>query len=657
MARMFVYALAASAALAGGNCMWAQANWASYGQDQGGTRFSNLKQITAANVKELQPAWIFHTGAEGPNEATPIVVDSVMYLSAPNGYFAVDAVTGKEIWKFAADDTTLRGVSYWPGDARSPARIIGAAAGGKVVALDAKTGKPIADFGENGYISIDTKMTSPPALYKDLMILPTMDKLVRAWDVRTGKLAWTFHLVPQPGEPGHETWENDAWKTTGGVNVWGHITVDPALGMAYIPTAPPSPDYVGITRPGDTLYGTSLVALDANTGKLVWFHQLTHHDLWDFDSAAAPTLIEVNQNGKKIPAVVHMGKMGLMFLFDRRDGKPIFGMEERPVPQSTVPGEKSSPTQPFPIKPEPIARISMKHEELPKNITPALTEYCENLWQKYKLQDAVPYNAWKLDQDIVEFPGAVGGGNWNGTSYNPALGLVFTNVMNAGQWGHIGLRQPGRFGGQGGPGSGAGGGARRGQSTPAAGPNSASAPEAQGGAPARPQAQNRPANPDEEFPGRNGATSGPTYTKITPEGQRFWQADTRYSCAPPPWGELVAVNVNTGDIAWRSTLGGFDELEAKGLHTGTPNLGGSISTAGNLIFIGATSDSRFRAFDAKTGKELWSTRLDVPAHSIPATYLGRDGRQYVVVSAAGGGFLRDPTADTVVAFALPKKAK
>lgn len=183
------------------------------------------------------------------------------------------------------------------------------------------------------------------------------------------------------------------------------------------------------------------------------------------------------------------------------------------------------------------------------------------------------------------------------------------------------------------------------------------APEAQGSGAPGAQAQNRPANPDEEFPGRNGAASGPTYTKITPEGQRFWQADTRYSCAPTPWGELVAVNVNTGDIAWRSTLGGFDELEAKGLHTGGPNLGGSITTAGNLIFIGATTDSRFRAFDAKTGKELWSAKLEVPAHSIPATYLGRDGRQYVVVSAAGGGFLRDPTADTVVAFALPKKTK
>jgi len=613
------------ATLAAGAMLWAQNNWASYGQDQGATRFSKLAQINASNVRTLEKAWTFHTGANAANEATPIVVDSVMYLSASNGYFAVDAVTGAQLWKYDATVTTLRGVAYWPGDARSPARVIGAV-GNKVVALDAKTGKPVLEFGQDGLIDIGTRMTSPPAIYKELLILPTMDRLVRAWNVRTGALAWTFNLVPRPGEPGHDSWESDAWKTTGGVNVWGHITVDAALGLAFVPTAPPSPDYVGVNRPGDTLYGTSLVALDANTGKLKWYQQLVHHDLWDFDSASAPTLVEVVQKGVRTPAVVHMGKMGLMFIFDRRTGKPIFGMEERPVPPSTVPGEKSSPTQPFPLKPEPIARIAMTKAELPKDITPELASYCQGLWEKYKLEDAVPYNPWKAGQDVVEFPGAVGGGNWNGTSYNPQLGLIFTNVMNAGQWGHVELRQPGQGRGRGGRGRGG--------------------PPADGPAPDR-----------EGFPGGSTPASGPSYGKVTPEGGRFWQPDTRYSCAPPPWGELVAVNANTGDIAWRAPLGTFDELMAKGLKTGAPNLGGGIATAGNLIFIGATVDSRFRAFDARNGKELWSVKVDAPAHSIPATYLGRDGRQYVVVSAAGGGFLRDPVADAVIAFALPAKKK
>jgi glucose dehydrogenase len=597
----------------------AQGDWASYGQDQGATRFSKLAQINTSNVKSLVRAWTFHTGAvTQQNESTPLVIDSVMYLSASNGYFAVDAVTGKQIWKYEATVTTLRGVSYWPGDSRSSARIIGSV-GNKIVALDTKTGKPVPAFGQEGFVDIGTRMQSPPAIYKELLIVPSMDRLVRAWNVRTGALAWTFNLVPQPGEPGHETWESDAWKSTGGLNVWGYITVDTALGLAFVPTAPPSPDYVGISRPGDSLYGTSLVALDANTGKLKWYQQLVHHDLWDFDSASAPALVDVVQRGVKIPAVVHMGKMGLMFIFDRRTGKPIFGMEERPVPKSTVPGEKSSPTQPFPVKPEPIARISMTKGELPRNITPELAAYCQGLWDKYKLEDAVPYNAWKVGQDIVEYPGAIGGGNWNGTPYNPTLGLIFTNVMNAGQWGHLDLRQPG---------AGRRGKGAKGKSddpgadeTPAAAPVDATAP---------------------------------SFSKVTPEGGRFWQPDTRYSCVNPPWGELVAVNANTGEIAWRTPLGEFDELTAKGIKpTGTPNTGGGITTAGNLIFIGATTDARFRAFDARNGKELWSTRVDAPAHATPATYLGRDGKQYVAVSAAGGGFLRDPTSDAVVAFSLP----
>jgi glucose dehydrogenase len=624
-----IVVLSTGVALAALAHVHAQKDWASFGQDQAATRYSTLKQIDTTNVKNLTPAWTFHTGEKAANEATPLVVDSVMYLSATNGYFAVDAVTGTQIWKFATTGTTQRGVSYWPGDARSPARIIGATTGSKIVALDAKTGKPVTEFGQDGFVDIGTRMQSPPAIYKDLLIAPSMDRLVRAWNIRTGVLAWTFNLVPQPGEPGHETWESDAWKSTGGVNVWGHITVDATLGLAFVPTAPPSPDYVGVSRPGNTLYGTSLVALEANTGKLKWYQQLVHHDLWDFDSAAAPTLVDVVQRGTRIPAVVHMGKMGLMFIFDRRTGTPIFGMEERPVPQSTVPGEKSSPTQPFPVKPEPIARIRMTRAEMPKGITPELTAYCENLWEKYKLDDAMPYGAWKVNQDIVVYPGAVGGGNWNGTSYNPQLGLIFTNVMNAGQWGHVELRQPGAGRRGGGPGRGAG---AIGAARPAADPNGEESPIAQ-------------------------PAAGPSYGKVTPEGGRFWQPTTRYSCVAPPWGELVAINANTGDVAWRTPLGAFDELEAKGLKTGTPNLGGGIATAGNLIFIGATVDGRFRAFDARNGHELWSAKVDAPAHSIPATYMGRDGKQYVVVSAAGGGFLRDPTSDAVVAFSLPEKRK
>ncbi len=600
----------------------AQNNWVYFGQDQAATKYSTLAQINTGNVMNLKRVWTFHTGDKsGFFESTPLVIDSVMYFSAQNGFYALDAVTGQQIWKFEATQTTRRGVSYWPGDARSPARIV-ASTGNRLVALDAKTGAPIKEFGDNGFVEMGAQMQSPPAVYKDLPVTPSTRPITRAWNARTGALVWTFNLIAQPGDPGHETWENDAWKTIGGTNVWGYLTVDAERGVVYIPNSIAGSDYIGIPRPGNNLYGTSLVAVDANTGKLKWYQQLVHHDIWDYDLAAAPTLFNVIRNGKTIPAVAQINKMGLMFIFDRTNGTPIFGIEERPVPQSEVPGEKTSPTQPFPVKPAPLARNSMKKEDLPQGITPEHDAYCKALWEKYNLVDSVPYTPWESDRNVVVFPGAVGGGNWNGVSVNPRLGMVFTNVMNAGQWGHVEKADPNQpRGGRGGRGGDVGDGGRRGGG---------------GGEPSK-----------------AGAANANTYRKVTPEGGRFWDPKTRYSCNAPPWGELVAVNVNTGDIAWHVPLGIFEELEAKGIKTGTPSLGGSITTAGNLVFIAATIDGRFRAFDARNGKELWSEKLDAPAHSIPSTYMGRNGKQYVAISAGGGGFLQSPTSDTVIAFSLP----
>ena len=299
-------------------------------------------------------------------------------------------------------------------------------------------------------------------------------------------------------------------------------------------------------------------------------------------------------------------KMGLLFVFDRVTGAPMFGMEERAVPQSTVPGEKTSPTQPFPLMPPPLARNSITRSELPTNISPEHAAYCQALWEKYGLQDSVPYTPWQLGQDVVVFPGAIGGGNWGGVAYNKKLNLVVTNVMNAGQWGH--LEKAGAEGGRG--------------PTPAA------------GGPPR---------------------SREPYRKVTPEGGRFWDPKTQYSCAPTPWGELIAVDANTGGIAWRVPLGSFDELEKKGIKAGRPSLGGAITTAGDLVFIAATTDGYFRAFDARNGAELWSTRLSVPGHAIPSTYMGKDGKQYVAITVGGGGFLRSPLSDEVVAFRLPQE--
>ena len=595
----------------------AQNDWRYFGQDQGATRYSTLAQINVVNVKNLKRAWIFHTGDKsGFFESTPLVVDSVMYFAAANGFYAVDAVTGQQIWKYEATETTRRGVAYWPGDGRSVSRII-ASTGSKLVALDAKTGKPIPDFGDNGFAEMGTTMSSAAAIYKDFLLTQATKPVINAWNARTGKLVWTFNLIAQPDDPANKTWEGNSWENPGGTNVWGFLSVDAERGLLFVPVSMPGGnDYYGGQHHGDNLYGDCLVAIDINTGKLKWYQQLVHHDIWDYDLGAAPTLLNIVRNGRTIPAVAQITKMGLMFIFDRTNGTPIFGMEERPVPQTEAPGEKTSPTQPFPLKPAPLAKNSITKDDLQTGISPEHDAYCQQLWDKYHLANDGPYTPWDVNRDVVVFPGAIGGGNWNGVTFNPKLGLMFTNVMNAGQWGH--LAPAGASGGRGGRGN-------RG---------------AAGGPP-----------PDEsDAPPR---ASGPNYGKVTPEGRRFWDPKTLYSCNKPPWGELIAVNANTGDIAWRVPLGSFEELEKKGLKTGTPSLGGAITTAGNLIFIGATVDGKFRAFDARNGVELWSTKLDVPAHSIPSTYMGRDGKQYIAIAAGGGGFLQSPTADTLIAFTLP----
>lgn len=584
-------------------------NWEQVGQDPGATKYSLLDQINTGNVKSLQQAWTFHTGDKsGFFESTPLVVDGTMYVTAQNGVFALDATTGTQVWKFESDGGTRRGLTYWPGDAASPARIIGSAQE-RLIALDAKTGKLVPQFGQGGFIDLGTTMATPASLYKDILITPGTSPEIRAWNVRTGAPIWKFDLVAQPGDPNNKTWEGDSWKAVGGTNTWGYLTVDVERGMVYVPVSIAGEnDYVGVTRPGDNLYGTSLVALEIATGKRLWHQQLVHHDIWDNDLGAHPTLIEVTRDGTSVPAVAQITKMGLLFIFNRVTGAPMFGMEERAVPQSTVPGEKTSPTQPFPLMPPPLARNSIKKSELPTNISPEHTAYCQALWDKYGLQDSVPYTPWQVGQDVVVFPGAIGGGNWGGVAYNKKLNLVVTNVMNAGQWGHLekvdaaAAPRPGR----GGPGD--------------------------GGGPPR---------------------SREPYRKVTPEGGRFWDPKTQYSCAPTPWGELIAVNANTGGIAWRVPLGSFDELEKKGIKAGRPSLGGAITTAGDLVFIAATTDGYFRAFDARNGAELWSTKLSVPGHAIPSTYMGKDGKQYVAITVGGGGFLRSPLGDEVVAFRLP----
>ncbi len=629
-------------------------DWTYHGGDPGGARFSTLTQINAGNVKGLTRAWTFRTGATaGTFEATPLVIDSVMYVNAVTGIYALDAVTGTQIWKYDAEGASTRGAEYWPGgNGRSPRLFTRTSAG--LVALDAKTGEPAGGFGVNGVVAEAGTSTSPPSIHGNLVFTQDNGPYVRAWDAVTGKAVWRLDLIAQPGDPNNATWLNNSWNApVGGTDVWGLMTVDTQRGLLFAPVSKAGNDYWGGPNPGNNLYSDCLIAIDVATGKMKWYQQLTHHDIWDFDLGAPPVLVEVRRNGQTIPGVAQITKMGLLFVFNRETGEPMYGMEERAVPQTKAPGEWTSPTQPFPLKPAPLARMSMTKADLAK-VTPEHEAFCAGLWEKYDVADAAPYEPWRTDRVIAVFPGALGGGNWGGVTFHRTLGLMITNIHNTGQWGKLEPATAGggrRGGGRGAPGGAAGGqGAAGAAGAGAAGTGRQGAPAGSGAAAAGAAGAGANVTP----PGAAAPTAANAgLRKVTPEGGRFWDPNKRWNCAAPPWGELIAVNANTGDIAWRVPLGTFDELEAKGIKTGTPQLGGAITTAGNLVFIGATIDSKFRAFDVRTGAELWSVTVDAPAHSVPSTYMGRNGKQYVVVAAGGRGFLGSPGADTLIAFALP----
>ena len=587
---------------------FAQTDWPSYGNDPGAMRYSDLRQIDADNVGRLKLAWTFRTGRPG-SEAVPLVVHGVMYVTAPDGVYAIVPETGELLWKYDAAPVALRGLAYWPGTGSLHARVF-AGNGQFLLALDATTGRPAPGFGDEGRVDLkkgvlgdlkDARYTlqSPPALFGDIVVTgcsngegaPTAGAYgdIRGWDAKTGKLLWTFHTVPRPGEPGAETWPSGGWKNRSGTNVWGFFTIDAKRGIVYAPLGAPTSDFYGADRAGDGLYGNSLVALDVRTGALKWHQQLVHHDIWDYDLAAPPALFDIRRGGRVIPAVAQITKMGLLFVFDRVTGEPVYGIEERPVPQSAVPGEVTSKTQPFPVKPPPLAKNTFRPEEM-YDRSPEQAQFCKDLFASNRMTIGGPYTPLPLEGNALFFPSTLGGGNWGGVSVDPSLGLLFVNVMNIGQWGHMEKR-------------------------------------------------------------------GSEYVRTSAYGPyaRFWNRETRIPCQNPPWGEMIAVDLASGDIAWRSVLGRTEALEAMGIrNTGALNLGGSIATAGGVVFIGATNDGRFRAFESRSGKVLWEATLEASAHTSPITYMGRDGRQYVAVMASGGGgFLGSQVSNSLVAFALP----
>jgi quinoprotein glucose dehydrogenase len=621
--------LATSLALAATAGAVAPGDWQDYGRDSGNARFSPLTQITPANVGQLHQAWIYHMRPPGtkaetfpglpenirarfatgfsPSEATPLVVKGIMYIPTPYGrVVALDAATGQERWAFTMpprDQAATRGVAYWPGGNGVAARIVFGTRAGKLIALDAATGKPAPDFGTSGIVDMKTPevmngnrgaplgMSSPPAIYRDLIItgsrvqeMPVKGAAgdVRAWDAKTGKLVWTFHTIPHAGEPGHETWEGNSADGRSGTNVWTNPIVDEKRGIAFLPIGAPTFDRWGGDRTGNNLYSDSIVAVDARTGKYLWHFQTVHHDIWDLDLPTA-TLIEVKRGGSTIPAIAVMNKTAIMFILDRVTGKPIYDVNEVPVPTDTdIPGEHPSPTQPMPIAPPPLGRLSYAAEDL-TDATPALRATCQKLVDDLHIVPSKMFQPLRADSAVNFFPGSLGGVDWGGGAFDTKTGLYVVNV------------------------------------------NALASP------------QQMAQQPD----GSWGMKAGYVY---------FSDKETGNPCQKGPWGELVAVDVNKGTIAWRRPLGDNDDPALKGL--GRVGAGGPITTAAGITFIGATPDNKFRAFNTRTGEMLWEATLPASNYGTPITYRDAGGRQVVAVVATGGFNSSPPSADAVVAFTL-----
>ncbi|HVY94174.1 MAG TPA: pyrroloquinoline quinone-dependent dehydrogenase [Bryobacteraceae bacterium] len=595
--------------------------WPAYGRDSGGQRFSPLTEINRQNVGSLRIAWTYRTGDgyQPKNgratafEATPLYIDGTLYLSTPLGHvIALDPVTGKARWTYDAKvprdegygDFANRGVSTWK-PANGPRRIVAVTVDARLLELDAASGKPIDAFGDNGVVTLrnglriparhfsDYEETSPPAVVGDTIVVGSgvadngsVDQPsgeVRGYDALTGKLKWTWH--PISSDP----------KAPGAANTWSVIAADPERGLVFLPVTSPSPDYYGGERPGDDLFGNSLVALNASTGERVWYFQTVHHDLWDYDIASPPILFDVHRNGATIPAVAVGSKSGNFFVLDRRNGQPIFGVKERQVPQSDVAGEKSSATQPFPVAPKPLAP---QGPGVPWGDNEADRAFCTA--EMSKLRNEGVFTPPSVQGSYI-VPGNVGGMAWGGAAYDPGRRLLFIPTNNIGA--EVRLIPRANF--------------DRERET-----------------------EGRKFNGDWEFAEQRGTPYG--------MARRLLLSPGGYPCVAPPWGVLNAVDADTGELKWTTPTGVFRGVP------GSISLGGPIATAGGVVFMAGTLDPAIYAFDAATGKQLWRGELPSSARATPMTYRGPDGRQYLLISAGGHGISGfAPLNDSLVAFALP----
>ncbi|MBN1239747.1 MAG: pyrroloquinoline quinone-dependent dehydrogenase [Gammaproteobacteria bacterium] len=611
--------------------------WEQYLGGADSSQYSALDQIDRSNVTDLEVAWTYETGEGGNYLFNPIVVDGVMYVLARNrSIVALDAATGRELWRRPTEGPVgTRGINYWESEDRTDRRLLFINQG-HLTAIDARNGRTVNAFGQNGRVDLRVGLvddvstvrplqtSNPGRIFENLVIvsLPaggasysSTPADVHAYDVRTGELEWVFHTVPRPGEFGADTWPNDAADAFGGVHNWSESTVDVERGIAFIPTGTARYDFYGANRHGDNLFGNSVVALDARTGERIWHFQTIHHDLWDFDLPQAPKLLTVMHEGREVDVVAQATKQGLLFVFDRETGEPLWPIEERPVPQSDAPGEQSSPTQPFPTKPPPFARMSFTEEDINPYIPEEDQEAVREILRTYRNEGL--YTPPSLEGTIM-LPGHNGGANWGSSAVDPVNGKMYVVSKELPTTAKLQVREPGT-GGFGGPG---GSGA-----TPPAPPN-----------------------------------AGPDFVEYTVPIDFMLQSNG-LSALGPPWSQLTAYDLNDGTIEWQVPNGQVGYLAEQGItDTGShAPRGGPVATAGGLLFVGTSSDRAFRAYDRDSGEVLWTYRLQAASEGVPAVY-EVDGRQFITIATGGYGLFgiregEEPGPGRYVTFALPEASE
>jgi len=669
-----------------------QQDWPAYGGAPENNHYSSLAQINRSNVKRLAIAWSFDTQEEGGLQSSPIIVGGVLYGITPTQkIFALDAASGKLLWKFESGIKGTqpdRGLAFWT-DGRDKRILVGVM--NFVYALDAATGKPTPSFGTAGRIDLrenlgrgpasaqSVDLTSPGIVYKDMIIfggrnpetLPAPPGDIRAYDVRTGRLRWSFHTIPRPGEFGYDTWPKDAWKTSGAANNWAGMALDVKRGILYAPTGSAAFDFYGADRVGDDLFANCLLALNAQTGERIWHFQGVHHDIWDRDFPSAPALVTVKRDGKEIDAVAQTSKQGFVYLFDRITGSSLFPIESRKYPPSTVPGEVTAAEQSLPTRPAPFAR-QLLTEDMLTTRTPEAHQWALEKFRKFRSEGQfVPFT---VGSDTVIFPGFDGAAEWGGPAVDVETGIIYIN-SNEMAW--TGALAPNT--GENSP-----RGIYMSQCSVCHGETLAGSPPAmpslvsvgdrltpqQIGATIKNGKGRMPGFPnlaDDQLYALvefllSGASKELASSEPPPAAMQFrftgyhkFLDAEGYPAIAPPWGTLNAINLNTGEYVWKIPLGEYPELAAKGMkNTGTENYGGPVVTAGGLLFIGATDfDKKFRAFDKSTGELLWETTLPFSGNATPATY-EVNGRQFVVIAAGGGKDPKSSSGGVYVAFALPQ---